>query len=79
MIAIYTTAVAAQAQATDIQNYLTANRSGYNAERWQEENKADNSEQWAVYLPADYPTPTNTTLIEALPLNWKYPIEPPTA
>ena len=33
--------------------HLTANRSGYNAVRWSDENKHDNKNEWAVKIPYD--------------------------
>lgn len=55
MIAILDTENEATLLAADIHIYLTENRDGYNAEKWQDLDKSDSAELWAVAIPPDYP------------------------
>ena len=69
MIAILTTEIEAIELSNSIHNYLIENRNGYNAERWQEVNKSDNDELWAVMIPFDYNYEGET--IDKFPEDWK--------
>ena len=53
MIAIFTKATDAIDYSDKIHAHLTANRPGYNAVRWSDENKHDKKNEWAVKLPPD--------------------------
>lgn len=53
MIAIFNTSVDAAEYSDLIHLYLSANRPGYNAVRWSNENKASKKNEWGIKLPPD--------------------------
>ena len=69
MIAILNTEIEAIQLSNNIHNYLIENRVGYKAELWQDINKSDNAELWAVIIPDDYTYEGET--INTFPDNWK--------
>lgn len=69
MIAILNTEIEALELSNDIHNYLLENRTDYNAELWQDLNKSDNAELWAVILTNEYNYEGET--IEKFPEDWK--------
>ncbi len=57
MIAIINTEIEAYLLADKIHEYLFYNRKDYKGQtvRWQDINKSDSDELWAVAIPEDYP------------------------
>ena len=68
-IVILTTSKQASDLSTAIHEYLTANRQGYNADKWSDLNKSDSEEKWMVKIPNDYPYKGDT--VDKLPDNWR--------
>lgn len=85
MIAIFNTAQRANAFSNKIDAFLRANRQGYNATNWSDENKSDNEEKWAVKVHPDIDDLDNkfnldlpgnnenqiVELVEELPSDWE--------
>ena len=53
MIAIFNKVKDAQEYSDLVHTHLLANRPGYNAVRWSDENKSDEKNEWGVKLPPD--------------------------
>lgn len=73
MIAIFNSQSLATSAANKIHSYVTANRTGYEADKWSVSNKSNADEKWAVKIPFDYPVELVTgesTIVEQLPPNW---------
>ena len=54
MLAIFTSEIEAATFSAKIHNFLTKNRSRYNADRWSYPNKSDKEDKWFVKVPEDY-------------------------
>lgn len=71
MIAILNTEEEAARLSGDIHNFLLKNRKGYSkhTKKWQDIDKSDSAELWAVVIPKDYNYNENT--VEIYPKGWR--------